>query len=744
MLTMKAHNTFQTDRKHLELQYTDTKYDEDTGLAVPDLIAETEAFLQKNAEMPRVLQKAHVFRIVVSRGQIALDPFDIFVDKLNHGGILKTLQRRWLSEAQQTMIPEAAELFETARETGYFHSELDLGHLSPGWSTLLQHGLRGLLGKTVTAREAHGSEITQEQTDFYAAVEIVYTSVIDYLYRYVELVDHYLERGLGAGDAHRLKRISAALKNLIDSPPDSFYEALQLSYLMHQLIEMEGEMVRSMGGFDRIYYRFYKTDIDRGVLTPESARELIKYFFIKFFAHTRGVANGKNFLFGGQLSDGRDAVNELTFLALEAYEELGVTDPKMSVRFFGGTPDLLYVRVGEIIRKGMTAFVLINDEAAVPAIVKRGKPLEDARNFLLIGCYEPAIEGKEIACNMSGRINLAKPVELVLNNGLDPLTGIHVGVETGDPAAFDTYDEFQTAYFAQLEMQIEKSMDSVRKHEELWPQINPSPLVAGTFQSCLDTGSDIGQGGAVYNNTGCMGAFLANAADSLIAVKRLVYEERRLHIEELVSVLTHNFEGHESLRQYIINRIPKWGNDNVEVDEIAKRIADFYCKKVNGVANARGGEFAASMFSLMHRYELGKKTGSLPDGRQARTYLASNLSAMTGMDGNGITAHINSITKLDFENIPNGSVLDIMLHPTAVKGEEGLSALVALIKTYFRKGGYGIQFNIFDTKALLDAQKQPEKYATLQVRVCGWNVYFVSLTADEQQQFIDSNKHMLG
>jgi formate C-acetyltransferase len=507
---------------------------------------------------------------------------------------------------------------------------------------------------------------------------------------------------------------------------------------------------------------------------------MIKFFFTKFYASTRGKANGKNFYFAGQssepalttqaefplrenklrppmfaefsarinqfsdtyqTSDAANAENELTYLALEAYDEMNTTDPKLSVRFYNGTSERLYRQVAETIRRGRTAFVLVNDEVAIPAIQAQGKTPEEAREYLLIGCYEPAIEGREVACNMAISLNLAKGVELALNRGVDLQTGETLGPDTGDAANFKTYQDFENAYFTQLKAQIDAVTENVRQYEYQWPLMNPSPVLAGTFTDAVKNGRDIGQAGPKYNNTGCMGAGLATATDSLSAVKKAVFGDGICTMSEILDAIKENFAGYEKLRLYLLNRIPRWGNAEPEADAIAKRIADTYCACVNATHNGRGGRFVPSMFSLDHRYSLGRHTSALPDGRLAGEPISLNNAAVSGKDKEGVTALLNSLTTLDYKKIPNGSVTDVYLHPSAVAGGDGLNAFISLIKTYFARGGYGIQFNIFDTQTLIDAQKHPEKYQTLQIRVCGWNVYFVTMSAFEQQQYINANIH---
>lgn len=732
---------FDRDRKHLEQQYINPVFDASTGLAPGELACAAEEYLKTHAGQSRVLQKANITRLILERGRIGVDPLDFFADKLQHGGIIRNIQERWNNEVKENILPDETAWMADAVSTGLLEGELDLGHTAAGWTHLLERGLLGLIDDARRCKAAHGNALTQDQSDFYESVEIVYTAIIQFADRLASLARQTAEAS--PAGAERLIMIAEALGNVPANPPRTLHEALQFTYFMHQIIEMEGEWLRSMGGFDRLYLPYYRSDMDSGRLNRAQAKELIKYFWTKFFAHTRGIANGKNFYFGGCLQNGSDAVNELSGLALEAYDELDTTDPKLSIRVGRNTPDTFLAQVLKIIRQGKTAFVLVNDDVAIPAIVKHGKTLEEARDYLLIGCYEPAIEGREIACNMSIKINMAKAVELALNSGADPVTGKAVGSATGDPQKMETFEEFMSAALAQMDNQVDRATEYVRRFERFWPEINPSPALAGTIADCLIKGRDIGQAGPKYNNTGCMGAGLANAADSLAAVKRLVYDEKRCTMAELLDALKNNFMGYEELHRYIVHRIPKWGNDEPEVDAIAKRLADHYTARVNATPNTRGGWFRASMFTLDYRYRFGKRMGATPDGRLAGVYIAGGVGAMTARDVKGITAQILSVTKLDYTDIPNGSVVDIYLHPSAVQGGDGLAAFLAMVRTYFRLGGYGIQFNVFDSQTLRDAQAHPEKYATLQVRVCGWNVYFTSMSPDEQEQYIEANKHLL-
>ncbi|MEK7396524.1 MAG: pyruvate formate lyase family protein [Candidatus Poribacteria bacterium] len=726
---------FESLRDHLFNQFQKAPYVVDTGLSSENLRQEVDNYLQNHPDQPKVLKKANVYRIVVTQGQIYIDPDDWYADKLNHCGLVAKVRNKWFEEARANSIKKEADWFDKTHRIGLIRGGLDMGHISPGWGNMFADGLMGLTEKAKSNKE----NATDEQLAFYEAVEMVYEATIALSQRFAHLAENMIADF--PDHETRLHAIADVCRRVPAYAPRTFHEALQFAWLMHEMIEMEGEMVRSMGHFDRIMYPYYRADIDSGRLTREHAKELIKFFWYKYYARTRGGDNGKNFVFAGQHADGSDVTNELTYLALEAYEEMNTPDPKLSVRFLPSTPDKLYKRVADMIRRGHNSYVLMNDVPAVEAQVKRGKTWEDARLYLPIGCYEPAVDGKEAGCTMNIEVNLAKIAELALHNGIDPLSNEQIGLETGDPREFEDFKQVFKAFTDQMDFLLTRTVEYVGAHERQWLNINPSPVIAGTIDDCLERGKDIGQGGAHYNGVGCVGIGLANACDSLLAIKKVVFEDRVFTMNEILNAIKSDFGGQEPMRQYLLNKVPKWGNNDNEADEMAKRIADYYCQKAHSFTNARGGPVQAALFTLTTQWSMGKITGAMPDGRKAFASLAPGVGAAPGRDMKGVTGLIGSVTKLDFTETPNGSVLDVMLHPTAVKGEEGLDAMVGLIKTFFAKGGYAMQFNVYDPETLRNAQKYPEQYTSLQIRVTGWSVYFNTLSKFEQDQFIARNIH---
>ncbi|HOG50361.1 MAG TPA: pyruvate formate lyase family protein, partial [Lentisphaeria bacterium] len=560
---------------------------------------------------------------------------------------------------------------------------VDFSHTCPDWQAILKLGFPGLRDRAASG-----------DTPFHQAAAMTYDGAM------------ILCRRLGA--AAGLPTLSI----LAERPPKTLHEAFQLAYLFHDLQEMEGESVRTMGWFDRLYIDFYRNDLAAGILTREQASELIKYFWIGFYAKTEGKLFGKNFCFGPK-------VNELSYLGMEVYHELNTVDPKLSVRLAPDTPnDFLQLTVKNI-RDGRNGIVFLNNDLAVNSLIRHGRTPEDAADFIPIGCYEPAVLGKEISISGATHVYLPQVVLLTLAEERD----------------YVTFDEVLEAFLERLRQEIDYMVEQQRRCERIWPDINPAPFLSGTMAECVTRGRDITAGGARYNTTGCIVNYFADAVDSLAAIEHLVFKTRQCTMAELRQALADNWQGHEELQLKALNRTPKWGNGDDRADRIGVTIAEVAAERLNTTLNARGGRFTAALFGQLV-VERGRLLGALPSGRLAGTPAAKNLCACIGMDREGITALMNSVLKIDLAQFPNGVCLDLMLHPSAVQGLDGIANLAAIARAFLDSGGSGLQFNIFSAETLRDAQAHPEKYANLQVRVCGWNVRFTDLTPAAQNTFI--------
>jgi len=367
------------------------------------------------------------------------------------------------------------------------------------------------------------------------------------------------------------------------------------------------------------------------------------------------------------------------------------------------------------------------------SLIRVGISPQDARDYVPIGCYEPAVWGVEIGCTGNGGVNLAKAIELVFTGGRDLASGTLCGLSTKIPA---TYEEFLDAVKQQIAYLTEKAVDYIRKIEKYYGIINPDPILSCQYDQSVELGIDVYESGAKYNNSSLYYYSIASLVDSLCAVKTLVFDKKLFTFEAFADILKADWKGYEKERLLAQHLPEKYGNRDPYADELAKELSRYCATLVNNQPNGRGGVFKAALFSIDFCFRTGKRTMATPDGRHAGEPLSKNLCASIGMDRKGITALIQSVTNIDLADFPTGSVLDILLHPSAVSGEEGLENFYAVLNTYFKRGGMAMHGNIFDAETLKKAQANPEAYKNLQVRVCGWNAYFVNLSKEEQECFI--------
>jgi formate C-acetyltransferase len=691
-------NTFDDVREKLSRQYRPMQLAEDTGLTVPELEAGMRAYLAAHADEPRIRTKAAILAYLLRNGQIGVDDYDWFADHIGTGRLLWKLQGEWYREAGKGIPPR----------TGVGHpagtSQLDLSHTSPDWRNVLKYGPAGLRDR---ARAALESAQDSEAREFYAAVATVYDAFCDYILRL-------------AAEAERRNavRVIDVLKALAVRPAQTFHEALQISFLYNQVQEIDGVNVRSQGHFDQECIEYYRRDLAEGRLTRDQAKELIKFFFERFEAV--GFKAGNNICFGGWKQDGTDACNELTELAFEAFAERDAIDPKLSLRLNPGTSDTYLLAAAECVRNGQTAIVFANDEVAYDMFRRAGKAEEDLIDWLPIGCYEPAIMGKELSCTMSAMLNLPRVLEYVF----------------AEPDAPADFAEVVDRYKRILAGVIDETLAQARAWEECWPRVNPSPVISGTLDCCVESGRDVSNAGTTYSTSGVMCAGIGTVADSLAAINYLVFEHGICSWKQLRDCLEHDWESAEDLRAIALRKAPKWGNDVSVVDDLAVDVARYTAQKINQTPNQRGGHFQMGCWSIDHSVNFGKQTKATPDGRRNGDPISKNAGATISRDRCGITSLINSVAKLDHADFPDGSVLDLMLHPTAVNSPDGARVIADLVRTYFARGGLFVHFNVFDAKALKDARRHPERYTNLQVRVCGWNARFIDLTPEMQECFI--------
>lgn len=708
---------FDTLRSNLETQFQTPDWIWSSGLdteALEAKLPEIEAAFSSKA-----IIKAEVFALIAREAMLAVDKEDIFQDKLAGKGILRRQRVRWEKDVKGRCMPEEEAQNRSAwSEYGLYKANSDYSHTSPNTRLMLAVGFPGLLHRVEKAAAKPG--LTQKQQDFYRSCTIVLEAIILAAKRLAHAVKPYNEDN------------SKALMRIATGAPETIYDAMQLLVLyffFHDYIG--GTRVRTLGRLDVLLYPFYKKDLENGTYTKADIKEMLKFFLHKFWSAK--VPYDLPFCLGGMDQQGHDVTNELSYLIVETYNELDIYSPKIHIRVTDGTPADFVKLVLACIRGGNSGFVFINDAIAIRGLLGVGIEEKDVWDYVPIGCYEPAVWGMELGCTGCGGINLAKAVELVFTNGYDLASGVRCGLQTG---TIDSYPRFLAAVKEQIAYLTEQATGYVVKSEGYYGDINPDPLLSCQYDRSVETGIDVYEGGAKYNNSSMAFYSIASVTDAICAVKKLVFDSKIFTFDQLGQMLRCNWEGYEKARAAARKLPEKYGNHNETADTVAAELAHFCASLVNNKPNGRGGVFKASIYTIDHCFKTGLKTMATPDGRLAGQPLSKNLCAVTGMDKKGITALIHSVTKLDMTEFPNGSVLDVVLHPSAIAGEDGLTAFYSILLTYFKKGGFALHGNVFRAEDLKKAQTDPEKYKNLQVRVCGWNAYFVNLSKEEQDAFI--------
>lgn len=603
------------------------------------------------------------------------------------------------------------------------------GHCIPDFAWVLNKGLNSIIA------QAEGREGV-----FWEAILIVCRAAIRYAERHAELAEILAERTSDEARRRELQTIASICRRIPAQPATTFHEALQCVWLIHRIQENEmgdpGGFANSFGRLDQYLFPFYQRDVQSGQLTREQARELLECFYIK----VHRTYNDQYIMLGGQKSDGSDATNELSFLCLEVMADVKLP-LAIGVRVHRNTPNDFLKKATEVVKLGMGRPNFYNDEVTIPALTAKGITLEDARDYAVVGCVEVTIPGKGPFRTMAGLINLTKCLELALNGGRCMLTGEQVGPPVA--ADFRSFDELRVAYRQQVSYFTRLMVESMTMGEKIQAEAFPHPFLSALTQGCIQSGRDVTEGGARYNHT-CPNALeIANVANSLAAIKRMVFEEKRLSLQELTEALKNDFAAQEDLRQYLLNRCPKYGNDDDSVDSIAREEMAFWCDELAQYRNSWGLPYMPLLFAATPAslYQYGPRTAASADGRRARQPLTISASITHGTDRSGPTAALKSVAKLDYKRLAGGASLIIDLHPTAVAGTD--HRLASLIRTYFDLGGMEIGINIVDEQTLRQAQQNPERFRTLSVRIFGYSALFVNLSRDVQEYVIAKTKHML-
>lgn len=677
----------------------------------------------------------------------------------------------------------------------YFYN--GVGHVTVNYAEVLEIGFEGIAVKAKAELEklSDGDADYAERYAFLKGVIKSLEAACLYAERYALLA---LEMAKTETDNKRKLELALIANNCANVPrkgAKSFYEACQSFWFVQMLLQTEssGHSI-SPGRFDQYMYPYYKRDLDEGKITREFAQELMDCIWVKLndlnkvrdAASAEGFAGYslfQNLIAGGQNTEGLDATNDLSFMCISATAHVSLPQPSFSVRIWNGTPHEFILRAAELTRMGLGLPAYYNDEVIIPALVSRGLTLEDARDYNIIGCVEPQKSGKTEGWHDAAFFNMCRPLELVFGNGKD--FGVQVGPKTGELSDFDTFEKFYGAYKAQMNKMIEYMVNANNSIDVAHAKRCPLPFLSSMVEDCIKRGTSVQQGGAVYNFTGPQGFGIANMADALYAIKTLVYEQKKYTLNQFADALRNNYgeemppviatglttqiakelaaKGRALSKEEIsdvytkitknqtpedkkrfydklredIEALPKFGNDNLEVDLFARDVAYTYTKPLQEFKNPRGGIFQAGLYPVSANVPLGAQTGATPDGRLAGTPVADGVSPAAGRDVNGPTASCNSVARLDHFIASNGTLFNMKFHPSALKGQSGLESFAALVCGYFEQKGMHMQFNVVSRETLLDAQKYPEKYKTLVVRVAGYSALFTTLSRSLQDDIIN-------
>ncbi len=628
-----------------------------------------------------------------------------------------------------------------------------IGHFTMNHEKVLAKGLKGIIDEA-EAKFASLSpdEKKSEKGIFYQSMIRSMKAAILFANRYSMLAREMAAHESDRERARELLEIARVCSRVPENPAQSFHEAVQSVYFIHLIAQLEsGGNSISLGRIDQILYPYYMKDKEAGNITPERAQELISLLFIKtneiwnvleeaFIPGGEGT-EGKttqNVTVGGMGIDGNDATNELSIIGLDAYADVRTVQPNFGVRICKKTPKSFFKKAADYARDGVLMH-FFNDEAIIENLVLAGHTLEDARNYGVVGCLEPSASGKNFGSTFAVQFNGVKCVELALSNGVDNIFGYQSGPETGDPAEFKSFDDVWKAYDTQMNHFINQMVKGMAVLDKSIAENVPSPFASAMVEGPMDKGIDLTKGGAVYNSTGVQLMGFANTADSFYSIKKAIFEDRKYTIGQLSEWLSTDWQDAEPKRSYFLRKIKKYGNDIDEVDEMAVRVAEHFCDTLKKYKNFRGGYFWPGIFSVGFHISFGAFSAASPDGRHAGDVLGNGITPTTGNATSGPTAMMNSVAKLPLKRIFNGANLNIRFQGKKI----GTENLLSLVRTYFNRGGMQVQFNMVDSATLRKAQKNPEKYADLFVRVSGYSAEFTGLSEIAQNEIISRTEYDL-
>lgn len=662
---------------------------------------------------------------------------------------------RTLNDRILSLIPEDTKL---QRYTGMVfsighHEDGGFGHVVIDYERILKRGFKGMkedildnLNRLDLAEpDAFGHKL------FYDSCLIICDAIIHFAHRYGALAKEMRKHETSVQRKNELLTIALNCERIPEHPAETFWEACQTLWFIQLILQINDNGTSyTPGRFDQFMFPYYQRDLEKGMSKVE-LQETLEALWVKFtepvklFCEADSIINvgqptGQNIQVGGLDRQGVDATNDLSYRCLEAHIHLQLMQPNFTVRLHENTPEEFLMQTIEAIKPGGGMPQLTTDETFIKALRNIGVSLEDARDYVPVGCMETMPKNAWGRAN-GGFFNLTKVLELALNNGVCRITGEQIGVKTGDPKTFTSIEDVKQAYQKQMEYSIRHNVILNNLIDMVHEELCPVPLVSMFVDDCVKKGIDVTSGGAKYNWTAVLGIGVANSGDALTAIQKAVFEEKWISMERLINALDNDFADQEVLRQYLLNKVPKYGNDIREADEMVGFTTDVFFDALSQHQTYRGGPFVGSFISISAYVPFGKATGATPDGRKSGTMLADSISPSNGADQNGPTAAMKSATAINHVRCANGLIFNLRFSPGSLSTKEGMHKFASLIRGYVKLGGAQVQFNVVSGETLKKAKKNPQKYRGLVVRVAGYSAFFHELAEDIQDSIITRTEH---
>ena len=723
--------TLDRDIGYLWQKFRSPEFDPATGMEYEALKRGVLDVADRMKDAPRPLIKAAAFDYVARNVRIEVDPRDYFpafgcYDRKDRP--LTAMQFRFRDEVLDHL--KHKDMYDLLNQSGSCHVWIDFDHSTPDWDMIFALGFPGLLRNAAEHRDRRraAGEDTPQTEAFFGGIVNTYQSILG-------LLDRLIARAEERANP-RCELAAQSLRHLRDGAPQNFYDALMLVYLYFMFGEhIDRLQVRSLGNLDNLLLPFYERDLASGTFTDAEMRALVDYFLMQWAS----IDNywGHPFYLGGTDAQGRSRINRMSYLILEEFDKLSIPTPKIQLKIARNTPDRFIETALRMIRHGNSSLVFVGEEAMKRGMVGVGIAEEDTVKYDIYGCYEFSPGGGHNENNtLCGFVNMLKPFELIFNRGIDRKTGQRIGPEVPPLREFATFEKFVRFYLAELSWVIARNMEVVNEFERHLSEINPTNVFSAAVPNSLKVARDAFHNGSYYNNTVFQNVGFGSAVDALCVIREFVYRKRFVTLDTFSRALDADWKNFEELRRRVLGCPVRYGNGDPDADRIAVRLARFIGRRINGRKNSRGGIWKADMHSAREFLDGGKRTAATPDGRCAGEEMSKNASPVMGMDISGVTSLIRSAIAASSAGVLGDIPLDVMMHPSAVRGEDGIAAWKKLIRVFLEHDGTAIHFNIFDAATLREAQAHPEKYRGLQVRVCGWNVRFTEMAKSEQDMYI--------